>query len=401
MAYHLSLRNGTAATWTSTNPVLALGEPGIEDDTGKIKFGDGATAWNSLAYAASAGPAQTLILESYGDGSDGNVTISSGTTNLTRDMYYNNLTINGTGVLNPSGYRVFVLNNLDLTAAPVGAINENGTAGGNASGATGGSTGAVPTIGSVGIGQQGGGGATGTSGAGTQGVLPANFTGNGGAGGGSGTSGAGTNAGVAAGAANVATAADFRRWTTNFIRGITLLNGGGGGHGGASGGGDGTNSGGGGGAGGNGGGILILYAKNIIKSSATPAGVIESNGGAGGNAGTVSAGVTGGGAGGAGGGGGWVYIAYQTLAGPPIAAAIQANSGPGGAGGNGFGGNGTTTGVGGQGGAAGAGGRITLIQSTTDISQEINMVGVVSISGVAFGATGGGGGISVMCQATL
>lgn len=43
-------RRGTAALWTSTNPVLAIGETGLETDTLKTKLGDGATAWNSLAY---------------------------------------------------------------------------------------------------------------------------------------------------------------------------------------------------------------------------------------------------------------------------------------------------------------------------------------------------------------
>ncbi len=41
------------------NPTLAAGEPGFETDTGKIKYGDGTTAWNSLAYAAGGGGAPT------------------------------------------------------------------------------------------------------------------------------------------------------------------------------------------------------------------------------------------------------------------------------------------------------------------------------------------------------
>ncbi len=46
----IKLRRGTAAAWTGANPTLAAGEPGYETDTGKIKIGDGSTAWNSLAY---------------------------------------------------------------------------------------------------------------------------------------------------------------------------------------------------------------------------------------------------------------------------------------------------------------------------------------------------------------
>lgn len=52
MATQIKLRRDTAANWTSINPVLALGEPGIEIDTRKIKYGDGTTAWTSLAYSA-------------------------------------------------------------------------------------------------------------------------------------------------------------------------------------------------------------------------------------------------------------------------------------------------------------------------------------------------------------
>lgn len=51
MAVQIQFRRGTAAQWTSVNPVLAEGEAGYETDTNKIKFGNGVTAWNSLSYA--------------------------------------------------------------------------------------------------------------------------------------------------------------------------------------------------------------------------------------------------------------------------------------------------------------------------------------------------------------
>ena len=51
MAYTIKIRRGTSSEWTITNPVLAIAEPGLETDTTKIKYGDGTTAWNSLAYA--------------------------------------------------------------------------------------------------------------------------------------------------------------------------------------------------------------------------------------------------------------------------------------------------------------------------------------------------------------
>jgi hypothetical protein len=52
MTTRIKLRRDTAANWTTENPILAEGEPGLETDTGKIKYGDGTTAWVSLDYAA-------------------------------------------------------------------------------------------------------------------------------------------------------------------------------------------------------------------------------------------------------------------------------------------------------------------------------------------------------------
>lgn len=49
------LRNDTAENWTSSNPVLLLGELGFETDTGKFKCGDGSTAWNDLGYLTAPG----------------------------------------------------------------------------------------------------------------------------------------------------------------------------------------------------------------------------------------------------------------------------------------------------------------------------------------------------------
>jgi hypothetical protein len=46
------IRRDTAANWTSANPVLALGEPGLETDTRRVKYGDGSTSWNALPYSA-------------------------------------------------------------------------------------------------------------------------------------------------------------------------------------------------------------------------------------------------------------------------------------------------------------------------------------------------------------
>jgi hypothetical protein len=56
----IKLRRDTAANWTSANPTLAAGEPGYETDTGKLKIGDGATAWTGLAYFSTGGASSPL-----------------------------------------------------------------------------------------------------------------------------------------------------------------------------------------------------------------------------------------------------------------------------------------------------------------------------------------------------
>lgn len=50
MAVQIQLRRGSAANWSSTNPILAQGELGYELDTGKFKIGNGVNAWNTLGY---------------------------------------------------------------------------------------------------------------------------------------------------------------------------------------------------------------------------------------------------------------------------------------------------------------------------------------------------------------
>jgi len=47
----MQLRRDTATNWISSNPTLADGEPGYETDTGRLKIGDGTTAWTSLDYS--------------------------------------------------------------------------------------------------------------------------------------------------------------------------------------------------------------------------------------------------------------------------------------------------------------------------------------------------------------
>lgn len=50
MANRIQLRRDTAANWTRVNPVLEDGEPGLEIETNRVKYGDGNTAWADLDY---------------------------------------------------------------------------------------------------------------------------------------------------------------------------------------------------------------------------------------------------------------------------------------------------------------------------------------------------------------
>jgi hypothetical protein len=46
----IQFKRATASSWSTNNPVLFAGEIGYETNTGKLKVGDGTTAWNSLSY---------------------------------------------------------------------------------------------------------------------------------------------------------------------------------------------------------------------------------------------------------------------------------------------------------------------------------------------------------------
>jgi hypothetical protein len=74
----IQIRRGTASQWTSANPTLAAGEQGYETDTGKMKIGNGSTAWNSLSYAIT-GATGTVTSITAGTGLSGGTITSTGT----------------------------------------------------------------------------------------------------------------------------------------------------------------------------------------------------------------------------------------------------------------------------------------------------------------------------------
>jgi hypothetical protein len=52
MAVQIQFRRGTAAEWSAANPTLAIGELGLETDTGRFKVGTGQAVWSALPYAS-------------------------------------------------------------------------------------------------------------------------------------------------------------------------------------------------------------------------------------------------------------------------------------------------------------------------------------------------------------
>jgi hypothetical protein len=181
----------------------------------------------------------------YGNGADGNVVISSNTT-LVRDMYYQDLEIQGGAILSTNGFRVHV----------AGVFSGSGIIDRTGNDATG--TAATPALAAGTVGASGAGGAGGAA-AGSAGGAA-----NPGLGGAGGTGGATGSAGGAGGSLTIPVAAAggveaFNAWRqASVARDLTnaVQFGGAGGGGGA---GDGTA----GGAGGSGGGVVVVAAKQI------------------------------------------------------------------------------------------------------------------------------------------
>jgi hypothetical protein len=377
--------NTGAATFTSiTITGGSVDWSTINDDDGNKPDNNatlGATFGTNIAgggtdntQVTNTGYATLFREDKFGDGNDGDVTISSNTS-LTADAFYNNLTVNTGITLTTNGFRLFVKGTLTLTGT--GKVARNGNAGGNGTNATsaggsgagtGGTAGTALADGSV-IGAVAGivgangrigasrystgttGGSTGTAGgAGNDVAKSIGTTGSnsvaGGAGGTgttseSGTGGSGSGGSGGAGGAKTGTVFNQVRSIMaayllyDIIDGDNLRSSpssggaGSGGTGGLST--NGTNpyaaasSGSTGGAGGGGstGGICCVFAKILAGS-----GTIEAKGGTGGNAGTTfassaacsnpytsAAGGSGGSSGGNGGTGGVVIIAYETNSG--------------------------------------------------------------------------------------
>jgi hypothetical protein len=357
-------------------------------------------------------------LAMFGDYSDGDLTISSGTVTPTRDMYYDRVVINGTGKLQLSNEVKILGRTLDLTNAPANAITvtpsngANGVAQDNLGAAAGASIAAGTLGGSAGAAGSGANGSAGIS-AGSQAAAVTAGKGNGGA---SGAGGAGGpefvgHAGGASRAGVAPVLAPMRRITFDLLSGLTLIGGGQGGPGGSGGGSGNDGVGGGGGGGGPGGGVGLISFKEVIVASSTAAGAISLPGGNGGNGaagGDAFSGTGGGGGGGgAGGGGGWLQAIFGKITGSKTGV-ISCPGGNGGNGGNGGGGvGGNHGGGGGNGGDGGSGGRAVVFNLETGaVTVTVGSSGTTGTAGGAipappgFGA-GGAGGAGGACSANL
>ena len=130
----IQIRRGTAAQWTSTNPTLASGEQGFETDTNKMKIGDGATAWNSLAYAIT-GAVGTVTSITAGTGLSGGTITSTGTiaidstvATLTGTQTFTNKTLTDPKInlafdAETASYTAVLANNGQVVTMSVGSAN--------------------------------------------------------------------------------------------------------------------------------------------------------------------------------------------------------------------------------------------------------------------------------------
>lgn len=151
--------------WTSINPFLTKGEPGVELDTGKFKVGDGVRTWNALPYIGLTEGGLTGPVGHIGQtGTSGRTGVSgpTGTTGYTGGR-------GSTGPTGPTGLR----GDTGLTGAsgssgptgvrgvtgPTGSSGDTGVVGSTGSSGPSGPTGSVGTTGYTGL-----GGPTGSSG---------------------------------------------------------------------------------------------------------------------------------------------------------------------------------------------------------------------------------------------
>jgi hypothetical protein len=76
MAQKIQIRRGTTSQWSTTNPILAAGELGLDTDLKATKIGNGTTAWNSLPFQPSSIVGFTSTIPTTGWSGGGPFTIA-------------------------------------------------------------------------------------------------------------------------------------------------------------------------------------------------------------------------------------------------------------------------------------------------------------------------------------
>ena len=268
----------------------------------------------------------------FGDGSDGDVIVST-EINLERDMFYNNLTVESTGIINTKSFRIFVKDQFIKKSG--GILRNNGNIGGNGTVPNGGIAGTAVAAGSLVGGLAGSAGGYGGSAAiagypGLSALKSLGSAGSGGGRGGLGSSGGnqrsggdgGSQTGIVYNIPNSFFSAYYLLDTLPSITAMTISAGGGGGGGGYGQ----STSGGGGGSGSNGGIIWIAANRMFIEGENE----IQANGGTGGNGANASHTDGGGGGGGAGGSGGVIILIYGERTGTGTLSVAGGEGGTGG-----------------------------------------------------------------------
>jgi hypothetical protein len=108
MATRMQQRRGTAAQWTSANPVLNAGEMGWESDTNKFKIGDGTNHWAAIDYFADV---NSTVNPAFGTS-----IVFEG---ATADSYETTLQ-----VTDPTADRTITLPNVDGTVITTGNLSD-------------------------------------------------------------------------------------------------------------------------------------------------------------------------------------------------------------------------------------------------------------------------------------
>jgi len=303
-----------------------VGTSGTPSASNKYVTNDDTTGTGDIVRSSIT---DSILITLFGDGSDGDVVISSNTS-LTRDMFYDDLTINNGITLSDKGFRVYVKGT--LTCVGTGKIAANGNAGGDATSTTAGAAGTasyitgtlpIPLPGKIGRTPPVGEGSNGT--AGDDAVKPLTGSNTGAAGGAGGNFNAtlgglaGVGGAVTSPMLNIPRAItqatllfDIQSTTaTLFSVSPSSASGGSGANGGASGG------------SGSSGGVVWIAANTIVLLNAES---IGGNGGSGSNDGS-----SGGGGGGGAGNGGAIFVIYasKTTVNTNVSGGTRGNGGAG------------------------------------------------------------------------